>query len=245
MPKRSPVEEDDDIEGILEDAPDDLDDEDELVDWFADQLDIDDDEVEELTADAAGEAGILAAYAFLKLFTAGWDALDGAQADATAAHTEHVGPELTDRLNEIAADMADDLGETLESDWGDEDGSQISALSDITAQSEYSESKSDADDEAGWEYAQYLAEPDACDVCADCHGVILPSDDPWWDEHEPDAHHPNCKCIKVPLTAAEAGKRGGETKDLPDVEGGTWKDKWPPDVTDYPDVLEGIYHTKT
>ena len=262
-PRRKPEPEDDDLEDLFDDAPDDLDDEDEIIAYFSARLDIEDDVVEDLVQDATQTAGILAAYAMLKLFSAGWDALDGAQDDATAAHkpgrwdaldgaqddataahTEDVGPELTERLNDIAADMADDLDEKLDTDWGDEDGAEVTGLADINAQSEYSESKSDADVAAGWEYAQYLAEPDACDVCADCHGVILQSDDEWWDEHEPDNHHPNCKCLKVPLSEADADARGGVTKDLPDVEPGTWKDRWPPDVTDYPDVLEGIYHSK-
>lgn len=233
----------DDLEDLLEDAPDDLDDEDELLAYFADRLDIDDDAVEEMAKDAAEVAGTLAALAFLQLFTAAWDALDGAQDDSTAAHTEHVGPELTDRLNDIAADMADDLEETLETRWGDEDGTSVVGFSDVTAQSEYSESKSEGDADEGWEYAKYVAEADACDVCKDCDGTVLPSDDPWWDDHEPDNNHPNCKCIKVPLSEAEA-KREGIDKSGPDVEVSGWKDKWPPDVTDYPDVLEGIYHSK-
>jgi ribosomal protein L12E/L44/L45/RPP1/RPP2 len=239
----SASDEEDDLEGLLEDAPDGLDDEDELVDWFATQLDIDDDDVEDLIKDAAETAGVLAALAMLKLFSAGWNALNDAQDDATEAQTEDVGQELTDRLNDISLDMADDLDERLDTGWGDDDGTEIAGLAEISAQSEYSESKSEADIDEGWEYSRYVAEADACDVCQACHDTVLPSDDPWWDDYEPDANHPNCRCIKVPLSESEA-KAAGIDKEGPDVEASDWKDTWPPDVTGYPDVLEGIYHSK-
>ena len=278
MPANDPIEEDeedeDDLEDLLEDAPDDLDDEDELLAYFGDRLGIDDDAITELAKEAAEDAVIIAALALLDLFSAGWEALDDAQADAEEAQAAFEGPDLsptpsspaptsptpsspaptsptpsfsgtdlTDKLNDIAADMADGLKERIDADWGDEDGSSITSIAEINAQSDYSESKSEADEENGAEFSQYIAEPDACDVCQDCHGTILPSDDPWWEEHEPDNHHPNCKCLKVPLSAEDAQKRGGETS-APDVEGGDWKDKWPPDVSDRPDVLAGIYRDK-
>lgn len=231
-----------DIEDLLGDAPDDLDDEEELVAWFADRLDIEDDELEEIVEDATETAGIVAALAFLKLFSVGWEALDDAQDETTAAQETHVGEELDDRVSEISVDMSEELEDSLDKDWGDEDGSSIDGLADINAQTEYGDSKHEADQDAGWEYAQYIAESDACDVCQDCHGTILPIDDPWWDDHEPDANHPNCRCIKVPLSAEEADARGGETKELPDAEVSGWKDKWPPDVSDSPPALQSVYH---
>lgn len=244
MPKRPLPNPEDDISDILDEAPDDLEDEDELLEWFADRLDIDDDTLNEMAAEAAKDAGIVAALALLDLFATAWDALDDAMNDATDAYTKFKGTDLTDKLKDIAEDLNDNLGDQIDEEWGDEDGSSIVGIAEINAQSEYSDAKIEADDDAGWEYAQYIAEASACDVCADCHGVILPSDDPWWDEHEPDNHHPNCKCLKVPLSQSEAEKRGGVTKDLPDVEGGDWKTKWPPDVSDRPDVLQGIYQSK-
>ena len=266
VPANDPIEEDeDDLEDLLEDAPDDLDDEDELLAYFGDRLGIDDDAITELAKEAAEDAGIIAALALLDLFSAGWEALDDAQADAEEAQAAFEGrspttpdasspsasrPEaspraadLTERLNDIASDMSDELSEKLDQDWGDDEGSAITSIAEINVQSDYSESKFEADEENGAEFSQYIAEPDACDVRQDCHGTILPSDDPWWEEHEPDNHHPNCKCLKVPLSAEDAQKRGGETS-APDVEGGDWKDKWPPDVSDRPDVLAGIYRDK-
>jgi hypothetical protein len=228
---------------LLDDAPDDLEDEDELVGYFADQLDIDDDELADLVDEATETADIVAALALLDLFAAGYNALDDAAADAAAAVDKHEGPDLTERLNDIAADMSDDLGERLDIGWGDADGSEIDSLASINAQSEYSESKSDADIENGFEYSRYLAEGDACDVCKDCHGTVLPSDDPWWDDHEPDNNHPGCRCIKDPCTKTEA-MRYGISEKAPDVPVSGWKNQWPPDVTNRPDVLAGIYHGK-
>jgi hypothetical protein len=269
-------DEEDDLEGLLEDAPDDLEDEDELILWFATRLGITDDEIEEMAKEAARTAGIVAALSMLRLFATGWTALDDAQTDAAAAREKFTEPNLpgageaperpppalpgeapvyyghpsideqafNERLTEIATDMNQDLAERLTAGWGDLDGSSITSLAEINAQSEYSESKSDADASAGWEFAQYKAEATACDICDDCDGVILPSDDPWWGEHEPDNNHPNCKCIKVPLSAEEADARGGVTKDLPDIDSSGWKNVWPPDVSDMPDVLQAIYHSK-
>jgi hypothetical protein len=242
-PKPQPELDEDDLEDLLEDAPDDLDDEDELLAYFADRLDIDDDSIQEMAKEAAGEAGVLAALAFLELFSAGWDALDGAQDDATLAQTEDVGTDLTDRLNDIAADMADDLEERLDTGWGDEDGTEIANLADINAQSEYSESKADADVEAGWEYLRYVAEPDACDDCADCDDTVLPSDDPFWDDHTPPDLHINCRCALVPLSEDEAEKYG-ISKEAPDVDGGTWRDKPLDDFSDSPPDLAAIAHSK-
>lgn len=234
----------DDLDGLLDDAPDDLEDEDDLLEWFTERLGIPEDEIKEILAEASSAASIVAALTFLKIFSTAWDAVDEAQDKSIEANTESIGKDLDQRLDEIARDMADGLKDQIEDDWGGEDGSGVAVLADINAQSEYGDSKHEADEDAGWDFAQYIAETTACDVCQDCHGTILPMDDPWWDDHEPDANHPNCKCIKVPLSAEEAEKRGGTTE-APDVEVSGWKEKWPPDVSEYPDVLQAIYHSKS
>ncbi len=189
-------EEDDDLDGLFDDAPDDIED---VVEYFSERLGVDDDTLKELAEDAAETAGIVAALALLDLFSLGWNALDAAKVDAEAAEAEAEdaaaqvgGPDLTAKLSDIASDMADDLGEKLDAAWGDEDGSGVTGLAEINAQSEYSEAKSDADVDEGWELAQYLAEAGACDICQACNGTILPIDDEWWDEFEPDNNHPNC-----------------------------------------------------
>jgi hypothetical protein len=244
VPDPAPLDDDDDdLDGLLEDAPDDLHDENELLAWFGDRLGIDDEEFDDIAFDAIQTGGILAALAFLKLFTAGWEALDDAQDAATAAQTEHEGPALDDRLREIASDLKDDLGERLDEGWGDADGTEVSGATDDAAQAEYTTSKSDADRDEGWEYAVYIAEPDACFVCQDCNGTVLRSDDPWWDDHDPDNNHPGCRCVRVPLSEDEAKGRG-ISDEAPDVEVSGWKDTWPPDTSDYPAILDGVYHEK-
>jgi hypothetical protein len=239
-------EDDDDLDGLFDDAPDDIED---VVEYFAERLGVDDDTLKELAEDAAETAGIVAALALLDLFSLGWNALEAAQVDAEAAEAKAEdaeaqvgGPDLTAKLSDIASDMAEDLGEKLDATWGDEDGSGVTGLAEINAQSEYSEAKSDADVDEGWEYSAYIAEPDACDVCQGCNGTVLPSDDPWWDDYEPDSNHPGCRCIKVPLSKDEAETRG-ISKEVPDVEASGWKDKWPPAGSGIA-VLDGVYHEK-
>jgi hypothetical protein len=46
-----------------------------------------------------------------------------------------------------------------------------------------------------------------CDTCADCGGVVLPADDPWWSTHSPLLHH-CCECTKTPLSQEEAEEEG-------------------------------------
>jgi hypothetical protein len=75
-----------------------------------------------------------------------------------------------------------------------------------------------------------------CEICADCHGVILPADDPWWDDHTP-LMHCNCMCTKTALSQEEAEDEGIDTHG-PDVDAdegfGTRPDEegedWAPDM---------------
>ena len=55
-----------------------------------------------------------------------------------------------------------------------------------------------------------------CDTCHDCHGVVLPADDPFWSDHHPPLH-PNCSCTVTALSPEEA-KDEGIDDEGPDVE---------------------------
>ena len=244
MPKRRPVEEDDDIEGLLDDAPDDLEDDDDLLSYFSDRLGIEEDEIEGLVEEAEAAAGVLAALALLKIFSAGWDALDGAQVSSDEAREAALDEQgLSDRLSDIAVSMNENLSDQLDDGWGDDEGSAITGLAEISAQSEFSDGKSDADGEAGWDYLRYVATEDSCDECQDCDDTVLPADDPFWDDHTPPDLHPNCRCATVPLSEEEARKYGVDSEP-PDVEGGTWRDKPPSDIEDYPPELADIFNSK-
>jgi hypothetical protein len=82
------------------------------------------------------------------------------------------------------------------------------------------------------------------DICAECDGTVLDADDPWFQTHYPPLH-PNCRCVAVTLTKAQAEREGisasGPRVDVPDgfgdaPAGGGGAD-WEPDPGDYPDDL--------
>lgn len=82
-----------------------------------------------------------------------------------------------------------------------------------------------------------------CDICSDCHGVVLPADDPWWDTHTPLLHF-KCECIKTALSQEEAEDEGIDTRG-PDVEADEGfgarpdesGDDWAPDLGNMPAEL--------
>ena len=45
------------------------------------------------------------------------------------------------------------------------------------------------------------------DICAQCDGVILPADHPWWRTHYPSLHY-QCRSTVTPLTEAQAHREG-------------------------------------
>jgi hypothetical protein len=55
-----------------------------------------------------------------------------------------------------------------------------------------------------------------CDVCHDCHGVVLPADNPWWQTHHSPLHH-CCECEITALSPEEAADEGIDDAG-PDVE---------------------------
>jgi SPP1 gp7 family putative phage head morphogenesis protein len=54
--------------------------------------------------------------------------------------------------------------------------------------------------------------------CEECDGVVLPSDDPWWQEHLPPLHY-QCRCTFTALDPDEAAEEGID-EEGPDVEVG-------------------------
>lgn len=95
-----------------------------------------------------------------------------------------------------------------------------------------------------WRYERGGGED--CDICDECEGVILPADDPWWDDHRP-LLHPNCVCSFSALTKEEAAEEGYESaddEDGPDVDAadgfGDSDDEWSPDMDDYPSQISEI-----
>lgn len=88
-----------------------------------------------------------------------------------------------------------------------------------------------------------------CEICHECHGVILPADDPWWDTHHPLLHH-RCECQVDALSPEEAQEEGvTDAGDVPEVEAdegfgsqpsSVGKD-WAPDLTNIdPELREAL-----
>ena len=80
------------------------------------------------------------------------------------------------------------------------------------------------------------------DICRPCDGTVLSADSEWFQSHYPPLH-PNCRCIAVTLTEAQA-EREGISRSGPSVEpvdgfgrapSGAGGADWAPDPKDYPD----------
>lgn len=209
----------------FDDAPDDLEDFDDDLDfWKAALPDVPESELADIVGDATLLAGTVAAVALLDLFSDAWESIDEAEKDATPQD-----------------EFAKAVDEKLDNLWG-HDGSMWDTIIDTNEQSEFNETKDEEDQRQGWEFAQYIAEPGACDICWPLNGTVLPIDDPWWAIYEA-PNHCNCKCAKVPLSQEEAEGRGGVTADPRqdiDVQPGFGLDKgalWIPDLSSRPPEL--------
>ncbi len=80
-----------------------------------------------------------------------------------------------------------------------------------------------------------------CDICGACEGVILPADDPWWDDHVGPLHF-SCRCSFTALSDADASEEGvsdrapGDASDPDDGFGDeptTDGTDWTPTMGDY------------
>jgi hypothetical protein len=91
-----------------------------------------------------------------------------------------------------------------------------------------------------------------CELCHDCHGVVLPADHPWWLTHHPLLHF--CCCCEVDaLTPEEAAEEGYTSEDdIPDVEAdegfghqpSSEGEDWAPDLTNIDPELRAALEAK-
>jgi hypothetical protein len=86
--------------------------------------------------------------------------------------------------------LADSVQKRYEEDWQDAEESTtqgMSAMAEKWVQIE--------NDKTALPYLQYvLTEETSCDICPPLDNVILPVDDPFWDEYAP-LNHFNCACL--------------------------------------------------
>lgn len=196
------------------------------------------DEYDALEDDAREHAWTVAAAAQADLVTDVWEAIDSAIEN---------GDTLEDFQEAIGAQLAEA--------WGGPNPARVETIFRTNINTAYNEGRhsvftAPAVREARpyWRF-DVIDDDRLDDVCADCGGVILPLDDPWWDDHLPPLHY-NCRCSFTALSAAEAGEDVDEEGpdsaaddgfgEAPDEEG----EDWDPTESDYPeavgDILEGV-----
>ena len=119
-------------------------------------------------------------------------------------------------------DFRDEVADKLIDQWGGEIPGRIEVIFRSNIAAAYAEGRhainsAPAVKEARpyWRYDDTDNDRE-CDTCHDCHGVILPADDPWWNDHHPPLHF-NCCCTVTALSPEEAADEGVD-EEGPDVD---------------------------
>lgn len=126
------------------------------------------------------------------------------------------------------------VGVDLEDSWGGEDSPRLETIFRTNVLGAYNEGReqifNDPEVKEARPFWRWELIDDGSqskdDPCLECEDVVLPADDPWWDEH-PRPLHPNCRCTFTAITAEEAGE-SGETEDPPAAASGL-DEEWDPD----------------
>jgi hypothetical protein len=141
-------------------------------------------------------------------------------------------------------DFRDEVADKLIDQWGGEIPGRIETIFRTNIAAAYAEGRHAINSAPAVKEARpYWRFDDTdndreCDLCHDCHGVILPSDHPWWNTHHTPLHH-QCECQVTALTPEEAADEG-LTETPPDVDAddgfgrqpsSDGKD-WAPDLSD-------------
>jgi hypothetical protein len=131
----------------------------------------------------------------------------------------------------------------IDSAYG-EDGWRLDLVAESNNQSAYARGKQD-EDAGSDDWWEYVAQPDACDVCAPLDGTQAPQDDGIWTDRIPPLH-PRCVCELKPIPAQ---KIRATEHDVPDVSRGTngWgnpQKRFAPDLKDKPAALLPAYEDK-
>jgi SPP1 gp7 family putative phage head morphogenesis protein len=165
-----------------------------------------------------------------------WDAVDAAVEDG----------ETLDDFKARVADM-------LYDQWGEPDSARVETIFRTNVNEAYNDGREAffrspevMEDRPIWRF-EHVEDADECEICQECGGVMLPADDPWWDDHRPILHM-RCRCSFTALTLEEARAEGYVSDDNgPAVEpqdGFGGDNEWDPGGSDYPsdigDHLESV-----
>jgi uncharacterized protein with gpF-like domain len=191
-----------------------------------------------------------------------WDKLDKSEREFAFTVSGATQADLVTQVYE-AIDKAVETGSTFEEfkagsfvdelydAWGGESPSRLEMVFRTGVNQAYNDGREAvfrqpavADLRPIWRYERGGGED--CDICDECEGVILPADDPWWNDHRP-LMHPNCVCSFSALTKDEAAEEGyvaADDEDAPDVDAadgfGDSDEEWSPDLSNYPDEIAEI-----
>lgn len=154
---------------------------------------------------------------------------------------------------EALDDFKDRVSSMLFDQWGEADGARVETIFRTNVNEAYNDGREAifrdpdvADDRPLWRY-ELIEDGDTCEICEECDGVILPADDPWWDEHRP-IQHMRCRCSFAALTLEEARAEGYDGADdgqsVETQDGFGDGEDWHPSGSDYPeeigDVLDDV-----
>ena len=184
-----------------------------------------------------------------------WTVAAAAQADLVADVFDAI--ESAIENGDTLEDFQDTVSDRLAEAWGGPNPARIETIFRTNVNSAYNEGRhaifsAPKVKEARPYFRFDVIDDDRLDdVCADCGGVILPQDDPWWDEHLPPLHF-NCRCSFTALSEDEARDAGGADDEGPDADADDGfgdapnedGEDWQPDEGDYPaavgDVLADV-----
>lgn len=181
-------------------------------------------------------AFVIAGVTKLDLVAEVWNALDDAVANGTTF-----------------AQFQKEVGAKLEAEWGRANPSRLETIFRTNVQRSYSAGTLDMMREPAvlkrrpyWKFSAIL-DGRTTQVCAECHGTVLPADHPFWATRQPPLHF-NCRSHLIPLTVAQADSTGvtDETPAAEPMKGfGNLEEDWKPDLTKYPAGLAHEFVRKT
>jgi len=167
---------------------------------------------------------------------------DVAQADLVSEVYEAIQEAVKDGTT--LEDFKDRVGEQLEAAWGGEDPGRLETIFRTNVLGALNEGRYAVFDQPEIREARPYWRWEGIDddrideECAPLLDVVLPADDPFWDDHVPPLHF-NCRCTFTALDEDEAAE-DGISDSAPDVDaapgfGEPPSDKsWEPDAYDYP-----------
>jgi len=155
-------------------------------------------------------------------------------------------------------DFRDEVADKLIDQWGGEIPNRIETIFRTNLMVSYAEGRHAINNAPAvrearpfWRYNDTDNDRE-CELCHECHGVILPADHPFWLTHYAPLHH-QCECNIDALSPEEADEEGlTSSNDIPDVEAdegfgnqpsSQGKD-WSPDLTNIDPELRAVLEAK-